>query len=136
MVTEVIRAASVGCILCGSPTRWTTWTQVAGKEKLWTSIPTVFQRSMPTMYMYMTYLYMLYTLTPASASLCRPRKPVQTAGYTMYIRCIYMHIHCIYMYIACTSAPNIKCMFHYGIFHCKLVCTASRKLYTVLSYRN
>jgi len=42
VVTEVIRAASVGCILWGSPTRWT---QVAGKEKLWTSIPTVFQRN-------------------------------------------------------------------------------------------
>jgi hypothetical protein len=40
VVTEVIRAASVGCILWGSPTRWT---QVAGKEKLQTSIPTVFQ---------------------------------------------------------------------------------------------
>ena len=38
----VIRAASVGCILWGSPT---CWTQVAGKEKLWTSIPTVFQRN-------------------------------------------------------------------------------------------
>ena len=36
VVTEVIRAASVGCILWGSPTRWT---QVAGKEKLQTSIP-------------------------------------------------------------------------------------------------
>jgi hypothetical protein len=40
VVTEVIRASSVGCILWGSPTRWT---QVAGKEKLWASIPTVFQ---------------------------------------------------------------------------------------------
>ncbi len=40
VVTEVIRAASVGCILWGSPTRWT---QVAGQEKLRTSIPTVFQ---------------------------------------------------------------------------------------------
>ena len=39
---EVIRAASVGWTLWGSPTRWT---QVAGKEKLWTSIPTVFQRN-------------------------------------------------------------------------------------------
>jgi hypothetical protein len=42
VVTEVIRAASVGCILWGSPTHWT---QVAGKEKLQTSIPTVFQRN-------------------------------------------------------------------------------------------
>ncbi len=42
MVTEVIRAASVGCILWGPPTRWT---QVAGKEKLLTSIPIVFQRN-------------------------------------------------------------------------------------------
>jgi hypothetical protein len=40
VVTEVIRAVSVVCILWGSPTRWT---QVAGKEKLWASIPTVFQ---------------------------------------------------------------------------------------------
>jgi hypothetical protein len=43
VVTEVIWAASVGCILWGSPTGWT---QVAGKEKLWTSIPTVFQRNL------------------------------------------------------------------------------------------
>jgi hypothetical protein len=42
VVREVIRAASVGCILWGSPTHWT---QVAGKEKLRTSIPTVFQRN-------------------------------------------------------------------------------------------
>ena len=42
VVTEVIRATSVGCILWGSPTRWT---QVADIEKLQTSIPTVFQRN-------------------------------------------------------------------------------------------
>ena len=42
VVIEVIRASSVGCLLWGSPTRWT---QVAGKEKLRTSIPTVFQRN-------------------------------------------------------------------------------------------
>ena len=42
VVTEIIRAASVVCILWGSPTRWT---QVAGEEKLWASIPTVFQRN-------------------------------------------------------------------------------------------
>jgi hypothetical protein len=45
VVTEVIRAAAVGSIPWGSPT---VWTQVAGKEKaekLGTSIPTVFQRS-------------------------------------------------------------------------------------------
>jgi hypothetical protein len=42
VVREVIRAASVGCILWGSPTHRT---QVAGKEKLRTSIPTVFQRN-------------------------------------------------------------------------------------------
>jgi hypothetical protein len=42
VVREVVRAASVGCILWGSPTNWT---QVAGKEKLQTSIPTVFQRN-------------------------------------------------------------------------------------------
>jgi hypothetical protein len=42
VVTEVIRATSVGCILWGSPTRRT---QVAGKEKLRSRIPTVFQRN-------------------------------------------------------------------------------------------
>ena len=42
VVTEVIRAASVGCILWGSPSRQT---QVAGKEKLQMSIPTVFQQN-------------------------------------------------------------------------------------------
>ncbi len=42
VVTEVIRATSVGFILWGSPTRRT---QVAGKEKLRTRIPTVFQRN-------------------------------------------------------------------------------------------
>ncbi len=42
VVTEVIRATSVGCILWGSPTRRT---QVAGKEMLWSRIPTVFQRN-------------------------------------------------------------------------------------------
>jgi hypothetical protein len=40
--TDVIRAASVGWILWGSPT---LWTQIAGKEKLGTSIPTVLQRN-------------------------------------------------------------------------------------------
>ena len=40
VVTEVIRATAVGPILLGSPT---LWTQVAGKEKLGTSIPTVLQ---------------------------------------------------------------------------------------------
>ena len=40
-------------------------------------------------------------LSPASASLCRPRKPVETS-YTMYIHCIYMYIHGSYMYILCT----------------------------------
>ena len=42
VVTDVIRAASVGWSFGGSPT---SWTQVAGKEKLWTSIPTVFQQN-------------------------------------------------------------------------------------------
>jgi hypothetical protein len=42
VVTEVIRAKSVGCVFGGSATRWT---QVAGKQKLRTSIPTVFQRN-------------------------------------------------------------------------------------------
>ena len=37
----------------------------------------------------------------SSASLCRPRKPVETS-YTMYIHCIYMYIHGSYMYIVCT----------------------------------
>ena len=37
----------------------------------------------------------------SSASLCRPRKPVET-GYTMYIHCMYMYIHGSYMYIVCT----------------------------------
>jgi hypothetical protein len=40
VVTEVIRAASVGCVLWGSPTRWM---QAAGKEKLLTSKATIFQ---------------------------------------------------------------------------------------------
>ena len=40
VATEVIRASAVGPILLGSPT---LWTQVAGKEKLGTSIPTVLQ---------------------------------------------------------------------------------------------
>ncbi len=39
------------------------------------------------------------SLTPASASLCLPRKPVETTGYTMYIHGVYMYIHGIYMYI-------------------------------------
>ncbi len=38
VVTQVIRSAAVGWILLGSPT---LWTQVAGKEKLGTSKPTV-----------------------------------------------------------------------------------------------
>ena len=42
VVTEVIRAVGVGFIPWGSRT---LWTQVAGKEKLLTSIPTVFQRN-------------------------------------------------------------------------------------------
>jgi hypothetical protein len=42
VVTEVIRAKSVGCVFWGSATRWM---QVAGKEKLLTSIPTVFQQN-------------------------------------------------------------------------------------------
>jgi hypothetical protein len=42
VVREVIRAASVECILWGSPTHLT---QVACKQKLQTSIPTVFQRN-------------------------------------------------------------------------------------------
>jgi len=42
MVRDVIRAAYVGSILWGSPT---LWTQVAGKEKLGTSIPTVFKQN-------------------------------------------------------------------------------------------
>jgi hypothetical protein len=42
VVRDVIRAAYVGLILWGSPT---LWTQVAGKEKLGTSIPTVFQHN-------------------------------------------------------------------------------------------
>ena len=42
VVTEVIRATSVGCILWGSPTRRT---QVAGKEKLRSRIATVFQQN-------------------------------------------------------------------------------------------
>jgi hypothetical protein len=37
---KVIRAAAVGPILWGSPT---VLMQVAGKEQLWTSIPTVFK---------------------------------------------------------------------------------------------
>jgi hypothetical protein len=41
-VTEVIRAASVRWIIWGSPTRWT---QVADKEKLLMSIPTVLQQN-------------------------------------------------------------------------------------------
>ncbi len=40
VVMKVIRAAAIGPILWGSPT---IWTQVAGKEQLWMSIPTVFQ---------------------------------------------------------------------------------------------
>jgi hypothetical protein len=40
VVTEIIRAVSAVCILWGSPT---SWMQVAGKEKLWVSISTVFQ---------------------------------------------------------------------------------------------
>ena len=47
------------------------------------------------------------SLSPASASLCLPWKPVQTTGYTMHIHCMYMYIHCIYMYIQCTRAPHI-----------------------------
>ena len=42
MVRDVIRAAYVGSILWGSPT---LWTQVAGKEKRGTSIPTLFQQN-------------------------------------------------------------------------------------------
>ena len=42
MVRDVIRAAYVGSILWGSPT---LWTQVAGNEKLGTSIPTFFQQN-------------------------------------------------------------------------------------------
>jgi hypothetical protein len=62
------------------------------------------------------------SLTPASASLCRPLKPVETTGYTMYIHGSYMYIHGSYMYIQCTWAPIILCMYHWGDFHCKLVC--------------
>ncbi len=40
VVTEIIRADPVCLILRGSSI---LWTQVAGKEKLWASIPTVFQ---------------------------------------------------------------------------------------------
>ncbi len=42
VVKEVIRAAALDSILWESPS---LWTQVAGKEKLGTSIPTVPQRS-------------------------------------------------------------------------------------------
>jgi hypothetical protein len=42
------------------------------------------------------------SLTPASASLCPPQKPVKTTGYSMYIHCIYMYLHGSYMYILCT----------------------------------
>ena len=42
VVTEVIRAASVGCILWGSPTRWT---QVAGEEKLQSQCRRAYQQS-------------------------------------------------------------------------------------------
>ena len=92
--------------------------------------------SVDGLYMVYTRMYMVYTclymVHPCSShfiilkmqAFCQPQKPVQTTGYTMYIHCIYMYILCLYMYIACTSAPNIICMFHYGIFHCKLVCTA------------
>ena len=43
------------------------------------------------------------SLCPASASLCRPWKPVETTGYTMYIHCTYIvhtwfiHWHTMYM---------------------------------------
>ena len=76
------------------------------------------------------------SLSPASASLYWPQKPVQTTGYTMYIQCIYTYIQCIHMYIHCTWAPNIFFVYQYCIFLCKLACTSFRKLHTMLVYRN
>ncbi len=40
------------------------------------------------------------------------------------ITCTYCVIVCIYMCIHCTWVPRIVCIYHYGICHCILACTA------------
>ena len=88
VVTAVIRPVSVVCILRGSPSRWT---QVAGKEKLRTSIPTVFQRN-------------IIILSFNAVRIRRDNKygVLHTTKLVVQIKSrIYIYEHCIYHAYEC-----------------------------------
>jgi hypothetical protein len=96
VVIVVIRPVSVVCILRGSPSRWT---QVAGKEKLRTSVPTVFQRNIIIL----------------SFNAVRIRRDnnygvLHTTKLIVQIKSsIYIHEHCIYD----AYAYFVTCMYMY-----------------------
>ena len=92
MVTEVIRAVGVGFIPWGSPT---LWTQVAGKEKLLTSIPTVLvifllnavriRRDDKDGVLHITTLDIRYNQVHTFMNIV----------YSMHIHVMYMYVQCI-----------------------------------------
>jgi hypothetical protein len=102
VVTEVIRAASVGCILWGSPTRWT---QVAGEEKLRASIPTVFQRNIVIVSINQVRIRrdnkdgVLHT-TKVAVQINQVHTYMNIV-YTMCKHVMYMYVTCMYMFVLC-----------------------------------
>jgi hypothetical protein len=100
MSSGMIRAASVGSVLWGSPT---LWKQVAGKEKLGSSIPTVFQRNI---------LGILLDAVRKDGVLRTTKldSKVNSNAYinqqricherTLYVHtCLYMYVQCMYLYL-------------------------------------
>ncbi len=95
VLTEVIRALFVGWILWGSPTQW-TYVLVGGKEKLLTSIPTVFQQHIMG-----NLLNAERIRSDNKDGLLHTTKlniKIKSNNY-IYEHCIYHYIHNMHMYV-------------------------------------
>ena len=95
VVTAVIRAVGVGFIPWVSPT---LWTQVAGKEKLRTSIPTVSQRNIVNFLLHAVRI----RRDDKDGVLHITTLDIRYNQVHTFMNIVYrMHIHIMYMYVQC-----------------------------------
>ncbi len=121
MVTQVIRAATVGWIHWGSPT---LWTQVAGSRPVWLAAnagqdeqscirnPTTLEGQEVHRVGLRNLLGQLVKSSMACTDLVCT---VYTHCIYRFILCIYMYIRCTYMYIRCTWVLLVICVYHFHV---------------------
>jgi hypothetical protein len=121
VVREVIRAASVGWILWGSPT---LWTQVACKKKLGMSIPTVFQWNIIGILLNAVRIRrdnkdgVLHT-TKLDIKIQSSTYVYEHCIYHVYTKYVHVCTTCVYMFVQYIFVQFVQCMYSYLWIHSK-----------------